>query len=116
MSEISEVVDDADNHRFVIETDGQEAELVYRRNGRRLVLVHTGVPETLSGQGIGGRLVAEAVERAKQEGLILVPVCPYARKWLENHPDVVAAVPIDWPPEESADATMVRSEEVPRHG
>ena len=31
--------------------DGHTAELVYRLNGKRFVLVHTGVPEALGGHG-----------------------------------------------------------------
>jgi len=113
VSDTSAIIDDAVNHRFLLEADGQEAELVYRRNGRRLVLVHTGVPEALSGQGIGGRLVAEAVERARRDSLVLVPVCPYARKWLESHPDAAAGTSIDW---EATEPPAARSEEDSRHG
>ena len=94
------VVDEASNHRFVLTVGGHEAELVYRTNGRRLVLVHTEVPEPLGGQGIGGLLVSAAAERARREDLILVPVCPYARQWLEKHPDAAEGASIDWPPAE----------------
>ena len=82
--------------------DGEIAELVYRRRADRLILVHTGVPETLAGQGLGGRLVAAAVERAAREHLTLVPLCPFARDWLERHPDAAATVNIDWgePPDD----------------
>jgi uncharacterized protein len=110
------VVDDAVNHRFVLEAGAGEAELVYRRNGRRLVLVHTGVPEALSGRGMGGRLVATAVERARQEDLLLVPVCPYVRRWLEKHPDVAATVSIDWPPAEPPNGVTARSQEADSDG
>ena len=92
----SVVTDDAAHSRFLIHQDGAEAELVYRRNGQRLVLVHTGVPDEIGGHGIGGQLVRAAIERARDEGLTLVPVCPYATRWLESHPDEVGAVPVDW--------------------
>jgi hypothetical protein len=26
-----------------------------------------------------------------------VPLCPFARSWLEKHPDEIGAVSIDWP-------------------
>ena len=90
------VIDDAGNHRFLLEQEGSEAELVYRRNGRRLVLVHTEVPDEIGGRGIGGRLVRAAVEQARQDGLTLVPICPYATQWLHKHPDEVGAVTVDW--------------------
>lgn len=100
-----DVVNDRVNQRFVLGSGAEEAELVYRLNGRRLVLVHTGVPDVLSGQGIGGRLVGAAIERARDEGLTIVPVCSYARGWLERHLDLAAGVPIDWPPPEETGGT-----------
>ena len=90
------VRDDPDRSRLVVEQDGAEAELVYRRNGNRLVLVHTGVPEQLGGRGIGGRLVRAALERAASEDLTVVPRCPYARKWIKDHPDAAAGLTVDW--------------------
>lgn len=90
------VTDDAAHSRFLIRQDGAEAELLYRHNGRRLVLVHTGVPDEIGGRGIGGRLVRAAVERARAEGLTLVPECPYASRWLRDHPEELAGVSIDW--------------------
>jgi predicted GNAT family acetyltransferase len=91
------VTDHPDRHRFELEVDGIVAELVYRRRGDRLVLVHTGVPDELGGRGLGGLLVRAAVERGEAEGLTVVPECPYARAWLEKHPEEAARVAIDWP-------------------
>ncbi len=90
------VRDDPGRSRLVVEQDGAEAELVYRRNGNRLVLVHTGVPEQLGGRGIGGQLVTAALDRAAAEGLTVVPRCPYARKWIQDHPDAATGVTVDW--------------------
>jgi uncharacterized protein len=82
--------------RFEVQEDGRLAELTYRRNGKRLVLIHTEVPVELEGRGIGGRLVSAAVEHAAREGMTVVPLCPFARGWLERHPDVAARAPVDW--------------------
>ena len=92
----SAVLDDRQHHRFVFRQDGIDAQLVYRTEGDRLILVHTEVPNALSGRGIGGRLVQAAVDRAVATGETLVPWCPYARKWLTNHPDLSGRVRIDW--------------------
>ena len=73
------------------------AEIVYRRRGQRMVLLHTGVPGALEGEGVGGQLVRAAVGYAASKGLTVVPACPFARAWLERHPDVAALVPIDAP-------------------
>lgn len=92
----SDVVDDAAQHRFVYAEDDQVAQLVYRVEPGRLILVHTEVPESLGGRGVGARLVQAAVSRARTSGETLVPWCPYARKWLERHPAAVSGVGIDW--------------------
>lgn len=90
----SSVVDESDEHRFVYRTGDDEAELVYRAEPGRLVLVHTEVPDAFRGHGIGGRLVRAAVERAEQRGETIVPECSYARGWLEQHPDVAGRVTV----------------------
>ena len=82
--------------RFELVEDGELAELTFRRIGPGLVLVHTAVPDALEGRGIGGRLVQAAVDYAKGEDLTIVPNCPFARSWLERHPDVASTVTIAW--------------------
>lgn len=102
MSDPAHVIDDYDQSRFEVLLDGAIAELVYRRRADRLILIHTGVPEQLAGHGIGGQLVQAAVDRAAKERLTLVPLCPFARDWLERHPDVAETVNVDWgaPPDD----------------
>jgi predicted GNAT family acetyltransferase len=96
VSDSAEVIDNADASRFELRVDGWLAELVYRVRGGRLVLIHTEVPLELEGRGIGGRLVTAAVDRAAREGLTLVPLCPFARGWLERHPEAASRAVIDW--------------------
>jgi predicted GNAT family acetyltransferase len=93
----SQVTHDPDNSRFEYRAGGSVAELVYRLRGERMVLLHTGVPDAMEGHGVGGELVRAAVGYAASQGLTVVPVCPFARAWLERHPDVAAQVPIDAP-------------------
>lgn len=102
MSDPAHVSDDPDKSRFEVAIDGAVAELTYRRRADRLVLIHTGVPDQLAGQGVGGQLVRAAVDRAAKERLTLVPVCPFAREWLERHPDIADTVTVDWgaPPDD----------------
>jgi predicted GNAT family acetyltransferase len=95
--------DDPGHRRLVAEHDGEIAELVYRDVGNRMILVHTGVPDDLAGHGLGGKLVRAAIERARQRNATVVPWCPFARRWLQEHPDVAATVPIDWTPPPGAD-------------
>ena len=96
MSEPRQVTDNQAASRFELRVDVGLAELSYRRVGNRLVLIHTEVPVELEGRGLGGALVAAAVDRAAREGMTLVPLCPFARGWLQRHPDVAKAATIDW--------------------
>jgi uncharacterized protein len=102
MNEDEKVIDNRADSRFELTVDGAVAELIYRRRADRLVLMHTEVPKEFGSRGIGGRLVRAAVERASGEGLTVVPLCPFARTWLERHPDVAENVNVDWgePPED----------------
>ncbi|HET9061190.1 MAG TPA: GNAT family N-acetyltransferase [Acidimicrobiales bacterium] len=61
------------------------AELVYQRDGDQLVMVHTWVPVELRNQGIAGRLVEAAASYCRQEGLIAVGACSFARVWLARN-------------------------------
>jgi hypothetical protein len=82
--------------RFELADSGQLADLSYRLNGKRLVLLHTEVPEALGGRGIGGLLVSAAIDRAARDGLTIVPLCSFARSWLDRHPGVAARAAVDW--------------------
>jgi uncharacterized protein len=95
--DVQTVIDNTDANRFEITVDGSNAHLIYRRDGGRLVLVHTEVPEELSGRGVGGTLVAAAIEAAAESDLTVVPICPFARSWLRRHPATAGRVTIEWP-------------------
>ena len=84
-----EIVDNPAKHRLEAVHDGHVAELIYRVVGDRLVIVHTGVPDELGGHGLGGRLVQAALDKARREGKTVVVECPFARSWLEKHPDAI---------------------------
>jgi uncharacterized protein len=93
---VDEVIDDPDTGRLALTIDGRDSELVYRVVGRRLVIVHTSVPEELAGRGLGGVLVGAALAKARRDGLTVVPLCPFAHRWLAGHPDEVGDLAVDW--------------------
>jgi hypothetical protein len=90
-------VDNPARRRFEVAVDGHVAELTYDRRDGRLVLVHTGVPDEIDGRGVGIALVRAAVDAAVAGDLTMVPRCPFARRYLETHPELAARVRIDWP-------------------
>ena len=82
----SQITHDPAASRFTTEADGHQAELVYRRQGGRLVIDHTGVPDAIGGRGIAGDLVRAALEYARAEGLRVVPACSYSAEYVRRHP------------------------------
>ena len=46
---------------------------------------HTFVDEDLRGEGIGSKLVEEAVDFIKSKGCKAKATCPFATKWMEKH-------------------------------
>ncbi|MFF8275793.1 GNAT family N-acetyltransferase [Streptomyces lateritius] len=62
---------------------------------RALVAVHTVVEEGHEGKGIAGSLVREFYALAARESVPVVPLCPYAAKWAEKHPDEAPEPPAE---------------------
>jgi predicted GNAT family acetyltransferase len=88
------IVDNPTVGRFEFRTGEHVAELVYRLDRNRLILIHTGVPTELGGRGLGGQLVRAAIDKARAENLVIDPQCPFARDWLQQHPDESQGVAI----------------------
>lgn len=92
-----DIVDNEAAGRFELQKDGKLAVLTYRVHNGRLALLHTEVPEDLGGQGLGSLLVETALDRARRDGLTVVPYCRFARWWIEKHPESVEDVPVELP-------------------
>ncbi len=91
-----EVRDNPDRSRFEVTVDGRRAGYMrYRRFPDRIDLIHTEILPQHEGKGYGGALIAAALERAREEGLAVIPHCPFVREYIERHPDAVDLVPAE---------------------
>ncbi|MCK9895658.1 GNAT family N-acetyltransferase [Frankia sp. AgB32] len=83
------VIDNPDRHRHEARTpEGELAGLVqYQRRPDRIVFVHTEVLPEYEGRGVGSALAAAALDAARQQGLAVIPECPYIRGYIDRHPD-----------------------------
>lgn len=84
-----------ENGRFFIEKDGKmTAEMSYvPAEGQQIEVNHTYVAEELRGQGVGEKLINEAVSYAREQNKKIIPTCSYAKEKLEGeseYKDVLA--------------------------
>ncbi|RWD35657.1 DUF5996 family protein [Mesorhizobium sp.] len=80
--------DGASKGRYRMVIDGVEAEMTYSRAGEGLIIIdHTEVPAALRGRKVGERLVRQAIEDARGEGVAIIPLCPFAKAQIGRHPE-----------------------------
>ena len=67
--------------KFFVEEEGKYlAVMTYIWAGeQRMVIDHTEVDAWLKGKGTGARLVAAAVESAREKGFMILRLCPFAK-------------------------------------
>jgi predicted GNAT family acetyltransferase len=74
--------------RYVARVAGFDdvGEMTFSRLSNKLIIVdHTGVPDSLRGQGAGQALAAHVVAEARAKGFRIVPLCPFLRAQYERH-------------------------------
>ena len=92
-----EVRHDATRRRFVAVVDGQEAYLEYSQEGTVLDFTHTFVPPPLRGRGLAERVVRTGFEYARQQGMTVLPSCPYiSGAFLRRYPEWQVVVDPSW--------------------
>lgn len=73
--------------RFEIETGGAVAKLTYRRQPDSITFLHTGVPPELEGRGLAKQLAVAGLDYARENGLAVVPLCPFVATYIKRHPE-----------------------------
>lgn len=73
--------DDGNKGAFYVMGENQLlAEMTYVWAGTdRIIIDHTEVNAVLKGKGIGKQMVVKAVAFAREKGIKIVPLCPFAR-------------------------------------
>lgn len=84
---MADVIDNPGKSRFELAVGGALAIAEYRIEDGKVVLIHTEVPEELSGQGIGSKLAKGVFEAIRASGRKVVPRCPFMAAYLERHPE-----------------------------
>lgn len=81
--------DDGKKGAFYIEEEGERlAEMTYVWAGaEKFIIDHTEVSDKLAGKGAGKQLVAKAVDFAREKGVKIMPLCPFANKVFKKTPE-----------------------------
>ncbi|SDD77768.1 hypothetical protein SAMN05421538_102409 [Paracoccus isoporae] len=65
-----------------------EGEITFTRQEEGIISAdHTGVPDTMEGQGVAKALLEFMLDDARESGFRIVPICPFIRGQYEKHPE-----------------------------
>ena len=82
------VSDNPAKHRFEISVGDTAAGFAaYRLEPGRVVFTHTEVDPSFEGQGLGSKLAAGALAAVREQGLSIVPLCPFIAAYVRRHPE-----------------------------
>ena len=75
--------DNTSADRYEITVDGEPAGfLSYRREGGRIVLLHTEIYDEFRGRGLGNELIGSAIDEARRAKLAIEPHCSFVAAYL----------------------------------
>lgn len=79
------VIHDDKVNRFEVFESGQIGYIQYKIDNGVIDVLHTIVPKQLEGQGIASALTGYALDYARDEGLKVIPTCPFTKTYIERH-------------------------------
>ena len=83
------VRDNPVKHRFEIDLgDGTLAIAEYNLLDGKIMFTHTEVPPEHEGKGIGSALIRYALDKARERGLKVIPICTFFAAYMQKHAEV----------------------------
>lgn len=75
-----------ENQRFELSLDSEMAFIEYKlgKSGD-LYMIHTEVPKSLEGQGVGHKLVRESLAIVEENQCKIIPLCPFVRSFIQDN-------------------------------
>ncbi|MFE4959473.1 GNAT family N-acetyltransferase [Streptomyces sp. NPDC056653] len=88
------VADNPDQSRFeIFEAEEMVGFAQYHRFKDEIAFIHTEIDPRFEGRGLAGKLARAALDSAREQGLAVLPFCPYIRGSITKHPEYVDLVP-----------------------
>jgi predicted GNAT family acetyltransferase len=79
-------VTDRQPQQYEISVDGAPAGLAaYVDTGTQRIFYHTKIDDEFGGRGLGGKLVAAALDDTRAAGKRVVPVCSFVAAYVDKH-------------------------------
>lgn len=74
---------------FYVSVDGkQEGKMTFVFAGNdKIIIDHTEVNPGNNGKGYGKKMIAKAVEYAREKNIKIIPLCPFAKKVFDKTPE-----------------------------
>lgn len=83
-----EIVDERENGHYAAYLDGRRVGFAtWVKVKETVILPHAEVDPSVRGQGIGSLLARRAFDDARAEHLLVLPRCPFMKRWADLHPD-----------------------------
>jgi predicted GNAT family acetyltransferase len=90
-----EIVNNAEERRFEAEIGGYLARIDYIPDEKHIVYTRTLVPDEIGGQGVATKMARFVLDYARDNGLKVIPQCPFVAAYIERHPEYE---PLVWDP------------------
>jgi len=93
MDDVKLKLDENGNGHFYI-LDGEEliAEMEISISEDNLTVYHTEVSPKAEGKGLAKKLLITMIAHARENALMVIPLCPYVHAQFKRHPDEYADV------------------------
>jgi predicted GNAT family acetyltransferase len=96
MADVSLQLDEKNHGAFVVkESNVQLGEMVVSISEGNLTVYHTEVSDEAEGKGLAKKMLDSMVDYARENGLKVIPLCPFVKVQFQRHPQQFADV---WQP------------------
>ena len=90
------IADSRERRRYEIRVDDELGGFAqYKAQPGQIAFTHTEIDDCFEGQGLGSKLVAFALDDARERGLAVLPFCPFVKAYIQRHREYEELVPAD---------------------
>ena len=81
------LIDNATDHRFEMNVDGNIAFIEYKQSPGKVTLLHTEASPQLEGKGAATAVIEKTLDYLEKNNFKLIPLCPLVVAYIKRHPE-----------------------------